>query len=85
MPTFPTHLSTCSLRLDSPLLPLQVEALSDMPPRADEELDPVSLHNTGLMRMETEPASGFRKLNFLISNPPFPPGEEGPHPARPAV
>jgi len=50
-----------------------VEALSDMPPRADEELDPVSLHNTGLMRMDTEPASGFRKLAFLISNPPFPP------------
>lgn len=47
-----------------------------MPPRADEELDPVSLHNTGLMRMEAEPASGFRKLNFLISNPPFPPGEQ---------
>mmetsp|Transcript_35996 Transcript_35996/g.119199 ORF Transcript_35996/g.119199 Transcript_35996/m.119199 type:complete len:544 (+) Transcript_35996:641-2272(+) len=50
-----------------------VEALSDMPPRADEELDPVSLHNTALMRMELEPEAGFRKLNFLLSNPPFPP------------
>ena len=49
------------------------EALSDMPPRSDEELDPVSLHNTALMHMEAEPAAGFRKLNFLISNPPFPP------------
>jgi len=49
------------------------EALSDMPPRSDDELDPVSLHNTALMRMDTEPATGFRKLNFLINNPPFPP------------
>jgi len=49
------------------------EALSDMPPRAEEELDPVSLHNSALMHMETEPANGFKKLNFLISNPPFPP------------
>jgi len=49
------------------------EALSDMPPRSDDELDPVSLHNTALMRMDTEPATGFRKLNFLINNPSFPP------------
>ena len=49
------------------------EALSDMPPRAEEELDPVSLHNSALMHMETSPADGFKKLNFLISNPPFPP------------
>jgi tetratricopeptide repeat protein 30 len=49
------------------------EALSDMPPRAEEELDPVSLHNSALMHMETQPAAGFKKLNFLISNPPFPP------------
>merc|ERR1719261_516579 len=48
------------------------EALADMPPRADEELDPVSLHNTALMRMEVEPSDGFKKLNFLVSNPPFP-------------
>ena len=25
------------------------------------------------MNMEKEPAAGFKKLNFLISNPPFPP------------
>ena len=49
------------------------EALSDMPPRAEEELDPVSLHNTALMSMEAEPSQGFRKLNFLVSNPPCPP------------
>ena len=45
-----------------------------MPPRGEEELDPVSLHNTALMSMEGSPAQGFRKLNFLIQNPPFPPG-----------
>ncbi|CAM9370910.1 unnamed protein product [Chrysoparadoxa australica] len=49
------------------------EALSDMPPRSEEELDPVTLHNQALMHMEEEPTGGFRKLNFLLSNPPYPP------------
>lgn len=49
------------------------EALSDMPPRNEDELDPVTLHNTGLINMDEDPQSGFRKLNFLLANPPFPP------------
>jgi len=49
------------------------EALSDMPPRQEEELDPVTLHNQALMYMEDDATAGFRKLNFLLSNPPFPP------------
>lgn len=49
------------------------EALTDMPPRSEEELDPVSLHNSALMNMESDPTTGFRKLNFLLSQPPFPP------------
>ncbi|KAG8461835.1 hypothetical protein KFE25_013854 [Diacronema lutheri] len=49
------------------------EALADMPPRGEEELDPVTLHNTALMGMEANPTGGFRKLNFLIQNPPCPP------------
>tara|TARA_B100001057_G_scaffold461280_1_gene513116 strand:+ start:58 stop:1908 length:1851 start_codon:yes stop_codon:yes gene_type:complete len=49
------------------------EALSDMPPRAEEELDPVTLHNTALCNMEEDPTIGFKKLNFLLQNPPFPP------------
>lgn len=49
------------------------EALSDMPPRDEDELDPVSLHNTALMAMDTDPTGGFKKLNFLLSQPPFPP------------
>ena len=70
------------------------EALSDMPPRSESELDPVTLHNQvwgcgggreasvssvillnrnqGLLAMDTEPNSGFKKLNFLLSQPPFP-------------
>ncbi|KAG5192117.1 flagellar associated protein [Tribonema minus] len=50
-----------------------VEALSDMPPRAERELDAVTLHNQALMRMDEEPTDGFRKLTFLLSNPPYPP------------
>jgi tetratricopeptide repeat protein 30 len=49
------------------------EALSDMPPRREEELDPVTLHNMSLMQMDTDVNGSFRKLNFLLSNPPFPP------------
>ena len=38
------------------------EALSDMPPRSEEELDPVTLHNVGLMNMPTDATAGFRKV-----------------------
>ncbi len=48
-------------------------ALNDMPPRAEEELDAVSLHNQALINIEAQTDNGFRKLNFLLNNPPFPP------------
>ena len=48
------------------------EALMDMPPRNEDELDPVTLHNTALMNIEQDPTTGFKKLNFLLQNPPFP-------------
>ena len=48
------------------------EALTDMPPRSEEELDPVTLHNQALMRMDEDPTGGFRKFNFLLKNPPAP-------------
>ncbi|XP_069689736.1 intraflagellar transport protein 70A isoform X1 [Periplaneta americana] len=49
------------------------EALTDMPPRSEEELDAVTLHNQALMNMETKPAEGFEKLQFLLQQNPFPP------------
>lgn len=49
------------------------EALTDMPPRAEEELDPVTLHNQALMNMEANPTQGFEKLQFLLQQNPFPP------------
>ncbi|KAF1320892.1 hypothetical protein FI667_g12275, partial [Globisporangium splendens] len=42
------------------------DALLDMPPRQEEELDPVSLHNFGLINMDIDPNGGFKKLNFLL-------------------
>ncbi|EAR85890.1 tetratricopeptide repeat protein (macronuclear) [Tetrahymena thermophila SB210] len=54
-------------------IPAAKEALLDMPPRTEEELDPVTLMNQALMNMEDDPSSGFKKLNHLLSNPPFPP------------
>jgi len=44
------------------------EALNDMPPRSEEELDPVTLHNQALMNMEADPTTGFSKLNYLLAN-----------------
>ncbi|XP_061568286.1 intraflagellar transport protein 70A [Cololabis saira] len=49
------------------------ETLKDMPPRSDEELDPVTLHNQALMNMDTKPSEGFEKLAFLLQLPSFPP------------
>eukprot|EP01043_Picozoa_sp_COSAG02_P029978 COSAG02_NODE_1892_length_10483_cov_5.538424_3_plen_665_part_00 len=48
------------------------EALTDMPPRSENELDPVSLHNMALMHMDDDPTGGFKKLNFLLAQPSFP-------------
>lgn len=33
----------------------------------------VSLHNNALINMDTDPTGGFKKLNFLLQSPPFPP------------
>ena len=37
-----------------------------MPPRLEQELDPVTLHNQALTHFDTDPTGGFEKLNFLI-------------------
>ncbi|XP_075266117.1 intraflagellar transport protein 70A-like [Convolutriloba macropyga] len=50
-----------------------IEALTDMPPRSEEELDPVTLHNQALINFEAEPTAGFEKLQFLIQQADFPP------------
>ncbi|KAK7174912.1 hypothetical protein R3I93_001957 [Phoxinus phoxinus] len=49
------------------------EALTDMPPRSEEELDPVTLHNQALMNIDAKPTEGFEKLAFLLQQNPFPP------------
>jgi len=49
------------------------DALNDMPPRDESELDPVTLHNQALVEMDDKPTEGFRKLNFLLSQTSSPP------------
>ncbi|CAD7958369.1 unnamed protein product [Amoebophrya sp. A120] len=50
------------------------DALQDMPPREESELDQVTLHNLALIQnMEDKPSEGFRKLNFLLQQQPSPP------------
>lgn len=48
-------------------------ALTDMPPRMEHELDPVTLHNQALINMEANPSEGFEKLQFLLQQESFPP------------
>lgn len=48
------------------------EALTDMPPRSEEELDPVTLHNQALVNMDVKPSEGFEKMAFLLQQPSFP-------------
>uniref|UniRef100_A0A0K0CXH2 Tetratricopeptide repeat protein 30 n=1 Tax=Angiostrongylus cantonensis TaxID=6313 RepID=A0A0K0CXH2_ANGCA len=49
------------------------EALTDMPPRTEEELDAVTLHNQALIGIDKNPADCFAKLQYLLSQNPFPP------------
>jgi len=49
------------------------DALNDMPPRDESELDAVTLHNQALTEMDEKPSEGFRKLNFLLHQHPSPP------------
>lgn len=49
------------------------EALTDMPPRAEYELDAVTLHNQALMNIDQNPTESFEKLQFLLQQNPFPP------------
>ncbi|OWR43126.1 intraflagellar transport protein 70A [Danaus plexippus] len=48
------------------------EALSDMPPRHEHELDAVTLHNIALTSIDIKPNDGFEKLHFLLQQDPFP-------------
>lgn len=41
--------------------------LSDMPPRSEEELDPVTLHNQALMNVDANLADSFAKLQYLLT------------------
>ncbi|XP_072944297.1 intraflagellar transport protein 70A [Epargyreus clarus] len=48
------------------------EALADMPPRHEHELDAVTLHNLALTSIDIKPTDGFEKLHFLLQQDPFP-------------
>lgn len=49
------------------------EIFKSMPQRSEEDLDPVTLHNQALFDMGQSGDDSFKKLRFLLSNPPFPP------------
>ncbi|KAK9832763.1 hypothetical protein WJX84_007809 [Apatococcus fuscideae] len=47
-------------------------ALQDMPPRAESELDPVTLHNLALAASEEDTAGCFSRLHHLLTSNCFP-------------
>jgi len=49
------------------------EALTDMPPRLESELDPVTLHNQALCHADEDATGAFKKLSYLLATPPYPP------------
>ncbi|KFD61179.1 hypothetical protein M514_05864 [Trichuris suis] len=49
------------------------QAMANMPPRDETELDVITLHNEALVRMANEPMEGFAKLQFLCGQTRFPP------------
>lgn len=49
------------------------EAMTDMPPRSEEELDSVTLHNSALINMGLDPTDGFEKLQHLLATGAAPP------------
>lgn len=57
----------------APLHRIALTRIASRPRRSEEELDPVTLHNTALFSMDDDATVGFKKLNFLLQNPPFPP------------
>ena len=42
------------------------EALTDMPPRLESELDSVTLHNMALLTADSNPTASFDKLQYLL-------------------
>ena len=49
------------------------EALTDMPPRQDSDLDQVTLHNQAIVQLENDAAGSFEKLSFLLMQETHPP------------
>ena len=49
------------------------EAIRDMPPRNEPDLDPVTLHNVEITNLDEDVESSFDKLRFLITLNPSPP------------
>ncbi|KAH0795453.1 TPR Domain containing protein [Histomonas meleagridis] len=49
------------------------DVLRELPNRNEDELDPVTLHNTAIVTMEEDPTSAFNKLTFLLGQEPTPP------------
>ena len=46
------------------------DALAELPSRSEEDLDPITLHNTALITMDEDPNGAFSKLTFLLSQEP---------------
>ena len=59
-----------AIEYDQKHLPEAKSALQELPTRSEEDLDQITLHNTALVTMETDPSGAFKKLSFLLSQEP---------------
>ena len=62
-----------AIEFENEQMKMAKETIDSMPLREEEELDPVSLHNHALVTMDIDTNGCFKKMNFLLENPPFPP------------
>lgn len=47
--------------------------MTDLPPRNEDELDAISLHNNAILNMKPNPLETLKKLRYLMEQETFPP------------
>lgn len=49
------------------------KSMTDLPPRNEEELDAISLHNNAILNVKKTPVETLKKLRYLLDQDSFPP------------
>lgn len=49
------------------------KSMNDLPPRNEDELDAISLHNNAILNIKPNPLETLKKLRYLLDQDTFPP------------